>query len=458
GSGLTEITLPLSVAVFHNFSLTGGGNWVVSADGGHPLAELRNLGNAPTTISLRVQSLPIGWAVSGQTEVVLGVGEVKGVPLELIPSADWDGSMQTIRIEAEDEEDNRGEVLLDTEQSDYSWASSPVIVAMTGDHAIVRIHGTDASSSVEDLVSGLLEWHESGGWALPVVASGNGSLSVDLSSLNYTAHVIEHSIRAAECNVLGTFEEVVAHCSIFNGTEAFSYSILLIDDQGVMLDSASGQVSANSPYGPINLSAEGWSPEPGSRTLTLRLLDGRGFQVAVEEMDFLVRRSDWNIGLVELELDGEGSNQEVKVLTRRANHQLLTDADCHLSVVAGEHSSTHQVSWSSTLAPIFRIDRPDVDDGVEMVVTIGCEFPWDLDSDPSDNEARLILSGGSVGPSEFADMGTAVAAALLVIGVSLAFAWMLRSHREGKELMEMAMAAAEERMAKKRIEPEPSDA
>ena len=55
-------------------------------------------------------------------------------------------------------------------------------------------------------------------------------------------------------------------------------------------------------------------------------------------------------------------------------------------------------------------------------------------------------------------MGTAVAAALLVIGVSLAFAWMLRSHREGKELMEMAMAAAEERMAKKRIEPEPSDA
>ncbi|MEO2179645.1 MAG: hypothetical protein ABGX11_05725, partial [Candidatus Poseidoniia archaeon] len=93
-----------------------------------------------------------------------------------------------------------------------------------------------------------------------------------------------------------------------------------------------------------------------------------------------------------------------------------------------------------------------------IVVTIGCEFPWDLDSDSSDDEARLILSGGSVGPSEYADMGTAVTAALLVIGVSLAFAWMLRSHREGKELMEMAMAAAEERMAKKRIEPEPSDA
>ena len=458
GSGETEITLPLRVAIINDFNLSGQGPWFVSDDGGHPLAELQNLGNAPTTITLQVLSLPNGWTVAGQTEVVLGVDEIRGVPLEVIPSADWDGSVRTIRILAEDAVGNQREVALDTGQSPYSWASSPVVVVMMGDHALLQIHGTTSASSVVDSASGQLQWDDRGGWALPAVASGNGSLSVGSSSLGYVAHVVEPSLRSAECNILGSFGEVVAHCSIFNGTEAFSYSILLIDDQGVMLDSASGQVSANSPYGPINLSAEGWSPEPGSRTLTLRLLDGRGFQVAVDETDFLVRRSDWNIGLVELEPDGEGSNQEIKVLTRRANHQLLTDADCHLSVVAGEHSSTHQVDWSSTLAPIFRIDRPDVDDGVEIVVTIGCEFPWDLDSDSSDDEARLILSGGSVEPSEYADRGTAVTAALLVIGVSLAFAWMLRSHREGKELMEMAMAAAEERMAKKRIEPEPSDA
>ena len=108
------------------------------------------------------------------------------------------------------------------------------------------------------------------------------------------------------------------------------------------------------------------------------------------------------------------------------------------------------------MAPIFRIDRPDVDDGIEIVVTIGCEFPWDSDSDPSDDEARLILSGGSMELPEF-DMGTAVVAALLVIGASVAFAWMLRNYREDKELMEMAMAAAEERAAKKSIEPKAPD-
>jgi hypothetical protein len=456
GSGATEITLPLRVAIINDFDLSGKGPWFISDDGGHPIAELQNLGNAPTTIALQVLSLPSGWIVVGQTEVVLGVGEIRGVPLEVIPSADWDGSAQTVRILAEDADGNQREVSLNTEQSSYSWASSPVIVVMMGDHALLQIHGTTSASSVVDSESGQLQWDDRGGWALPAVASVNGSLSVDSSSLDYVSHVVEPSLRSAECEILGSFEEVVAYCSIFNGTEPFSYSILLIDDRGAMLNSASGHVPANSPYGPINLSAEGWSPEPGSRTLTLRLLDERGFQVAIDEAGFQVRRSDWNIGVVELELDGEGSNQEVKVLTRRTNHQLLTDADCHLSLVAGEHSSTHQVDWSSTLAPIFRIDRPDVDDGIEIVVTIGCEFPWDSDSDPSDDEARLILSGGSMELPEF-DMGTAVVAALLVIGASVAFAWMLRNYREDKELMEMAMAAAEERAAKKSIEPKAPD-
>ncbi len=58
--------------------------------GGYPHAELHNQGNAPTTISLEVLSLPQGWQVSGPTQVVIGVGEITGVPLEVIPSSDWE--------------------------------------------------------------------------------------------------------------------------------------------------------------------------------------------------------------------------------------------------------------------------------------------------------------------------------------------------------------------------------
>ena len=469
GSGLTEITLPLSLAVSHNFSLTGEGDWVISADGGHPVAELHNLGNAPSTISLDVDllSLPVGWTISGQTEVVLSVGEIKGIPLEVIPSEDWDGSVQTIRILAEDSAGNQRNVSLDTEQLGYSWASSPVIVAVTGDYAIIKIHGTDASSSVVDWVSGLLEWHESGGWALPAILSGPGWLNVDGSNLTYTTHVSQPSMRAALCSIQGEVGAVIAQCSVLNGSDSFSFTILLIDDEGAMLDSFSGVVAAGSSSEPINLSAEDWGPEPGSRTLTLRLLDNRGVEIAMDTGDFPIRRTDWNIGLVGLELDGEGSGQQIRVLTKRGDGDgaLLEqyNADCSLNLEVGDYAMTHQVDLTGTFSPTIEIDRPEsADDGDEIVVTIGCAFPWDVDSDSSDDDSRLILSGGYAESSKYPGMGTSLAAAILVIGVSVALAWIVRNYRESRELMEMAMAAAEEKIieqtARKAVEEEPDEA
>ena len=80
---------------------------------------------------------------------------------------------------------------------------------------------------------------------------------------------------------------------------------------------------------------------------------------------------------------------------------------------------------------------------------MGGSFPWDIDSDSNDNEGRVILSGGAVEPSRYPDLGTSMAAAALVIGVSVALAWIIRNNREGRQLMEMAMSAAEEKMLNK---------
>ena len=113
---------------------------------------------------------------------------------------------------------------------------------------------------------------------------------------------------------------------------------------------------------------------------------------------------------------------------------------------------THRVVLTGTFSPTVGIDRPEsAEDGNEIVVTIGCAFPWDVDSDPSDDESRIILSGGQTDPSKYNDMGTSLAAALLVIGVSVALASMVRNYRESKELMEMAMAAAEEKMVEQKV-------
>ena len=442
GSSEATITLPLRVAVIHQFSLQGNGNWIVSDDGGFPHAELQNQGNAPTTISLEVLSLPQGWQVSGSTQIVIGVGEITGVPLEVIPSSDWDGGSRTIRILAQDEVGNQREISLDTQYEDHSWATSPVIVSMQGDSALLDIHGTSPDSLVVDDVQSSLQWDVQGGWVWQASLESTGTgLTVNSETvLPYTAYVIEPALRYATCSITGNVVSVSAECTVANGTEPFSYTVILIDDQGKLLDSFEGRLGANVTSGQVNLSATSWNPQPGMRSLIIRLLDERGIVIASDMNTFEIRRNDWNIGLVGLELEGEGESQKIKVLTKREYHHLLTDADCSILVVAGSHTATHEIDFSKTYPPEPKLDRPSLDDapdGTEIIVTVQCYFPWDIDSDPSDNEAKLILTGGSVNNDSGFEWGTAIGSATLVIALALTLTWILYNQRERKKLLDM---------------------
>ena len=454
GSSETTITLPLRVAVIHEFSLDGFGNWIVSNDGGYPHAELQNLGNAPTTISLEVLSLPQGWTVSGRTHVVIGVGEITGVPLEVIPDSEWDGSSRTIRILAQDEAGNQREISLDTQYEDHSWASSPIIVTVEGDSALLGIHGTSPASEVMDDAQFNLDWDLQGGWVWQADSSGVGTqLTVDSDSvLPYTAYVIEPSIRFATCTISGSVDSVDAECQVGNGTESFAFTVMLIDDEGSMLDSHDGFVAANTTSDQINLSAAAWNPSPGMRTLTIRLLDERGAVVTSAERDFEIRRTDWNVGLVGLEIEGEGASQKIKVLTKREYHHLLSDADCSIEVTAGSHSATHSIDVTGIYPPEPKLDRPDVEDGTEMIVTIQCLFPWDEDSDSSDDEARLILSGGSIESSDGFEWGTALVSAGLVIVLALTLTWIIYNQRERRKLLDLTESVIQKKSKRKATE------
>jgi hypothetical protein len=94
-----------------------------------------------------------------------------------------------------------------------------------------------------------------------------------------------------------------------------------------------------------------------------------------------------------------------------------------------------------------------VADGTEAVVRITCAFPWDIDSDPGDDEARIVLSGASVIDQGLDDMDTGALAALLVIGVYAGLAWMAGNYRERERLMAIARAAMEEKAAQTHDEP-----
>jgi hypothetical protein len=380
--------------------------------------------------------------------VVLGVGEVRGVPIEIVPDGDWSDGEKSVRILAMDTRGNQREISLEAQFNEHSWESSPYLFSYGGDDALIRVHGASENSIVVDGISGdQLEWGGMG-WLLPAESTTNGSLTVDGgTTLSYSLTISESEPRSAICSFSGGFEDVRASCSISNGSEAFEFQILLIGDDGVVLDSSFGTLSENETAQSINLSGSDWSPDPGKRSIGIRLLDGKGALVTSEERTFDVRRSDWNVGIGIVELVGEGSSQKINIPTKRLNENVLTDADCTITMSAGDYFSEHVIDMTQAFVPAPKFDRPDVKDGVELVVTIGCSFPWDEDSDPSDDEAILVLSGGSALEDKFDEFGTGLIVAILVVGMYLGISWIASNRREGKRLMALAQAAIDEKMA-----------
>ena len=447
--GLMEITLPLRVSSEFNFSMEGSGPWVVSPLGGLPNAMVANTGNTPTTIEFQVLDLPPNWETRGAMRVVLGVGEVRGIPIEIVPDEDWSDGGESVRILAMDTIGNQMEISLEAQFNEHSWESSPYLFSYEGDDALIRVHGTSENSILIDGISGdQLEWSGMG-WLLSAGSTTNGSLTVDGgTTLSYSLTISKSEPRSAICSFSGGFEDVRASCSISNGSEVFEFQILLIGDDGVVLDSSFGILSENETAQSINLSGSDWNPDPGKRSIGIRLLDGKGALITSEEKMFDVRRSDWNVGIGVVELVGEGSSQKINIGTKRLNENVLADADCTITMSAEDYFSEHVIDMTQAFVPAPKFDRPDVEDGTQLVVTIGCSFPWDKDSDPSDDETSLVLSGGSALEDKFDEFGTGLIVAILVVGMYLGISWIASNRREGRRLMAMAQAAIDEKMAK----------
>ena len=144
-------------------------------------------------------------------------------------------------------------------------------------------------------------------------------------------------------------------------------------------------------------------------------------------------------------------NGEIRVPTKRFNENLLEGADCIITLSAGSHYSEHLIDMTQAFVPSPIYERPDVDDGEELVVTIGCSFPWDIDSDPNDNEARLVLSGGIILQENIDEWGTGALSAVLVIGLYLGVMWIVRNNSERRKMLEAAETALAKKKAKKEI-------
>jgi len=415
GSGTGETILPLRIRPAYDFTATTPNDWEgwqVSDSGGMPRITIANIGNAANQLHVELIGLPSGWAPT-EANISLAWGEMKGVPIDLIPDSSWDHSNFTIEVKVTDSGGKVVSLNAEVLFSDVAWATSPVMWGSIGDDKIVNFHG----SLINSVSAGgnPLEQTQSG-WILPS-PSGDGSLTISNSqgdvSLFYTAHMQMATSRQVSCTMDSNLSaQPLVSCEFYNGSSPFSWSILLRAEDGTLVNSRNGVVEADKEE-TVNLSATGWNPTTGVRELTVLVFSSDGRLQSSESQHYVVRATGWNVG-IELE---EASSGDINVLIQRENHQIMTDSICVVNLVQGDWSMDVSVDISATLAPKLSVPRPTGDSTMPVNATFSCQAPWDIDDDPSDNTHDLVLSSQPNIIPVSSDTVYAIGTGLLIIAV-----------------------------------------
>ena len=417
GSGMGQTTLPLRVAAWHDYALVHDDEWLISTAGGLPLAMLSNLGNAPTTIEVEILGLPNGWGLEGPSQVSLGVGESAGVPLSATPSPDGTGYGNSVTLRTTDEFDTQKEVTLTLTESGRSWATSPVLFGTSGDVLELDFNpGFDVNSVQQDGTS-LVETDDGSWlWNVPPVDTDD-SLTVDGISLDYWARVRDPPTRTGTCFVNTLDSTPVASCAIQNGTTDIDWTVILRDETGFVIDHIAGNIASNTSLSAINLSVDAWAPAPGEHTLEAILVDENGALIAKGSRVVMIRDSDWNLGITDVEVRDDGVAQQIVVSTSRQNHSKLSQANCYLQLSAsGWEGSKHLVDVAGDLAPQVAVDRPNLPVGTTVNLDLSCDAPWDQDSNEADDQSLIVLPAGIAEPGEERDYALLLGSLVIVFG------------------------------------------
>ncbi|MEC7484586.1 MAG: hypothetical protein VX998_07340, partial [Candidatus Thermoplasmatota archaeon] len=92
GKGAEVFQVPVRVIGSSSYDLQMESDWYVSSAGGYPLAWIENTGNDLADIAFVLPDMPQGWSANIDTPIQLAPGEIRGIPIHLIPSSDWDKS------------------------------------------------------------------------------------------------------------------------------------------------------------------------------------------------------------------------------------------------------------------------------------------------------------------------------------------------------------------------------
>ena len=402
GSGSSQHQIPVRMSAEAAISHGVEGVWYLSDSGGMPTAWVRNDGNDLSTLELTMSGLPEGWTTSGTMRMVLAPGEVQGLPVSIQPATGWDGTGRLITVTVDHPRLDAIDMSLEVRQASVAFASSPVVVGVSGGTATVDL--TDGTRVLHTLSEG--EYGVSvGEEGLKLHQLGRAPPTVSVSCDASPAP--EDFGRAAFSGSLWTCQ------GTSSAVERITWSATTEDGQPVVLSSTNHILTDNGSV-TWSINASAWAPTPGAVEVTLSVHDARGMQVEQSMWAATARAAGWNLGIERFDID----DGIASVGVRKQGTDILQDTACTLAFSGGSDTKSIMIDVTGAFAPTLQVDLTEhgFDEDDLITAEVRCDLPFDVDDTPADDTATAIYRG----PSPL-DLGTQdwlwALASLLVVAI-----------------------------------------
>lgn len=431
GAGQIVQEIPVRVGEEANISLDHRGTWKVNEAGGMPTAWIENNGNDVAVLQLSLSGLPTGWVLNGSSQVVIAPGELLGIPFMLTPDENWNEQRFMVTIELQHPTLGLLSLDIEIEAGTHTFHSTPVHSARS--ESIISIElgqPVDGQLSSSDQVVFQTQSIEVTVGPVPnelilestLDASDRMSVYLrgyELPNVDFECDLDELAFAAiGRVNLNGG----VGQCSVIASEEQeLRATIMLVSNQGDTIPLQENSIvvapGGNSTF---ELNVTGWMPSPGSQDITVKVVDSYGRVLVEDSISAVARYPGWNVGIFDFTADGE---LKIKI-QRTGDWSALDGVNCHVSVSSldgdwnGKLVRVIDVAQGST-PPVVTIPAPSQlakDD--QLIATVRCDSPYDLDDDILDDEATTFYTPNSIAIVESSDLIVALGVAFLLIVVA----------------------------------------
>ena len=458
GKGAEVFEVPIRVIGSSSYHLQMESEWYVSSAGGYPLAWIENTGNDLADIAFVLPDMPQGWSANIDTPIQLMPGEIRGIPIHLIPSGDWDKSDVELTVEVT--HSNLGTQLFDftIQSSNISFMSSPVLWGRSNTHLDVEIQnngeeeiqGTFSSVSDSSYTFSVLQGTNylnltSGEERIQLVLIGRDAPQTDVTCSFVNTAFSELG--------RGTYTGDVVSCEV-NGdpTQNTKLSFVASSSRGDTIPIQTSRFTIlENESAFANLSVLNWDPAPGMLTIVVSAYDEYGNVLASIDKEVIAQESGWNVGISSISAQGS-----INVAVSRTNYAVLENAVCILTVTSRSSDFKADVVIDVAgpqFSPNVRIDASGLSDKEQLDAVLACNTPFGIDDDPSDDSASIIFVADEESAIQSSSVIWGALVAIVLIGT-----YLFMMQRQDNALIRSMAKESNEKKPKQDKAPQKTDA